>query len=220
MKAIIVLLSLLCAVAGREIKLGIQIPFSGSWPGGPKMASSLLIAIDKVNNDTSLLPGHNLTWTMHDDQCSARYSLAALVDDYTLSPPPIDVSIGPGCSVGCLPGGHLSAHWNLPMISWGCTASVLSDKAIFPTFSRTGSSYSGIGLYVKALMQHYKWDRMNLICSTQAIWSQICQTFKIQIETNTSMTVPYFGSFDPHSTEDYKMASMLSAAGKKARSKS
>ena len=219
MKILIVLASLLCiATAGRDVLLSMQIPFTGAWPGGPKMASSLLIAIDTINNDPTLLPENNVTWVLRDDQCTQRAS-TLLIDDYTDLNPPIDAVIGPGCSSGCLPAGYVAAHFNIPMISWGCVASVLSDKNMYPTFARTGSSFSFIGLYFKQLMQHYNWKRMNLVCATQALWSQICNTFKIHVETNTSLSVPYLGSFDPYSTSDHKLESMLSFAKEKAHSK-
>lgn len=198
-----------------NIKLGVNVPFTGTWPGGPKMASAVLIAIDRVNNDPSWLPGYTLTYAMKDSKCDEKHSIANLID-FRLEQPVADAFIGPGCSVGCLPGGHIADHWNVPMVAWGCAASALSDKTLYPTFVRTVGTFHGMSDLFKAFLPAYGWDRIALLCTTETLWSQTCNNLKTGLERNSSFTAPYFGSFDPASVSDYAIRAMLKAAKEKA----
>ena len=229
MKASLLLGSVLCLfclshvkaieTGKRDIKMGIFIPFTGSWPGGPKMASSILIAMDKVNNDTYWLQGHKLTYVLKDSRCEAKSALAILVDYYTVENPKVDVFIGPGCSVGCIPGAYIAAHWNIPMISWGCSASVLSDKTLYPDFVRTAGTYAGLGELLAAFLTQYKWDRIGIMASTQTVQSETGSTAKVTLEKDGKFLVPFFGSFDPGATDANKLKSMVRSMATKARGK-
>ena len=222
MKASLFLASILCVVYlsyERDIKMGIFLPFTGAWQGGSQMASAILIARDLVNNDPYFLQGHNLTYVLKDSKCESKRSLEILVDYYTLEVPTIDVYIGPGCSVGCIPAAYIAAHWNRPMVSWGCTASVLSDKKKYPYFVRTAGTHGGLGELLKILMEYFKWNRLGIMTSTETIYSELGSTAKVVLESNSSVTVPFFGSFDPTSTESYKLRSMLSTMASKTHSK-
>ena len=203
----------------RDIKMGIFLPFTGGWPGGSKMASAILIAMDKVNSDPYWLKGHNLSYVVKDDRCEAKSSLEVLVDYYTLEDPPVDVFIGPSCSVGCQPGAYIAAHWNIPMISWGCGASVLSDKTLYPYFVRTAGSYSAVGDLLLALLKQYNWNRVGILTSTESLYSEIGSTAKVKLEKDGKYSVPFFGSFDAGDTDLYKLTSMVKSMATKARGK-
>ena len=223
MKIALFLWSIICFVYlchGRDIKMGIFVPFTGSWPGGPKMASAILIAMDKVNQDPYWLQGHTLTYLVRDGRCEAKSSLEILADYYTVESPKVDVYIGPGCSAGCIPGAYLAAHWNIPMISWGCTASVLSDKTLYPYFVRTAGTYTGFGDLMRALLTQYSWDRAGIMASTETVYSEIGNTVKVSLEKDGKFSVPFFGSFDPGATDVSKLKSMLRSMATKARGKS
>ena len=49
--------------------------------------------------------------------------------------PDVDGFIGPVCSVGCEPVALLAAAWNVPVISFSCSSSSLSDMDQYPTFA-------------------------------------------------------------------------------------
>ena len=38
--------------------------------------------------------------------------------------------VGPACNVVCEAGAALAAHWDIPMISYGCALPDLSDKVL------------------------------------------------------------------------------------------
>ncbi|XP_022796077.1 atrial natriuretic peptide receptor 1-like [Stylophora pistillata] len=219
MNSLLVLGSILCFVSlsdTRNIKMGVFLPFTGSWPAGSKMASAILIAMDKVNNDPYWLQGHNLTFVLKHSKCDAGTSLGIVVDYYTVENPKIDVYIGPGCSVGCVPGAYIAAHWNIPMISWGCAASALSDKTLYPYFVRTAGTYIGMGNLLKSILAHYNWDRIGFMSSTETVFSEIANAAKVTLEQDGKYSVPFFGSFVPAAADIVKLKSMVKSMVTKA----
>ncbi|KAK3753336.1 hypothetical protein QZH41_015271 [Actinostola sp. cb2023] len=214
---LLVCFTLVLAVQARDIKLGINVPFTGVWPGGPNMASALLIALDKVNNDPYWLKGHNLTWSMRDSRCEAKSTIANLLHFYVEEDPKVDAYIGPGCSQGCIPGGHIALEWNLPMVAWGCSESSLSDKVLYPNFVRTIGTYNLIGELMKSFLHIYNWDRVALLCSTESLWSSMCNRMKVNMEKgNSTYKVPYFGSFDVGTVSSSTLRAMFTSARKLA----
>lgn len=211
----------LLTVQAREIKLGINVPFTGVWPGGPYMASAILIALDKINNHTDWVKPHTLTYVMRDSRCEAKSTISNLLHFYADENPKVDAYIGPGCSQGCLPGGHIAYEWNLPMVAWGCSSSALSDKELYPNFVRTVGTYNLAGDLLKAFLEEYGWDRVGLMCSTASYWSELCNRIKVTMEAgNSTYKVPYFGSFDPSTVADSTLQAMFVAARKLAHGKS
>ena len=53
-----------------------------------------------------------------------------------------------------------------------CTDERLSDKTLYPTFSRTIPPISGLVPPLHALMNHFNWTRVGLIAQTTQQWSQ------------------------------------------------
>ena len=47
----------------------------------------------------------------------------------------LDAVIGAGCSVVCQPVSLLAAAWNIPIVSYSCSSSSLSNKRTYPTFT-------------------------------------------------------------------------------------
>ncbi len=57
----------------------------------------------------------------------------------------LDAIIGGGCSVVCEPLSLLAASWNVATVSYGCESNYLSDKSVYPTFTRTVGPATGRG---------------------------------------------------------------------------
>ena len=113
--------------------LGFFVPVDKSRKGnvdknfGQAYAHALTIAINKLNSDPSILPGHNLTysWT---NSLDSENVLRAMYQKYILppSPPtelnmtnatkPVDVFIGP--AFNCTAPARVAQAFNIPMISY------------------------------------------------------------------------------------------------------
>lgn len=89
-----------------------------------------------------------------------------------------------------------------------CTDERLSDKTLYPTFSRTIPPISGLVPPLHALMKHFNWTRVGLIAQTTQQWSQwnavekdlrdgdlavdIVRTIKFGIHYNATGLMPEF----------------------------
>ena len=89
-----------------------------------------------------------------------------------------------------------------------CTDERLSDKTLYPTFSRTVPPISGLAPPLHALMKHFNWNRVGLIAQTTQQWSQwnalekglrdggltvgIVQTMTFGVHYNSTSLMPEF----------------------------
>ena len=114
-----------CTVSDTTIHFALLLPTSGSWPGGPWVAGAAALAVERVNADKALLPGHNLEFSWANSGCSKKQGLAAMGELFERwlsgNIPDIDAVIGPGCSSACEVTSYLSAGWGIPQLSYSCT---------------------------------------------------------------------------------------------------
>lgn len=106
-----------------EISMGFLLPYSVSAnnsaasASAKDYASALPLAVETVNNNSSLLPGHQITFVWNDTQCDEDISIKSML--YLLEKG-VQVFIGPGCT--CATQAKLAAASNVPMISYVSTA--------------------------------------------------------------------------------------------------
>ena len=205
---------------GQEIRIGALIPWNGTWQVGPRMASALLVAFDTIKYKMNLLPDYNLTYEWKDSECSTGATLEAMAD-LQAKIPNIHAYIGPACSIGCLPGGFLAAHWNNPMISFGCGESTLSNKLKYPTFVRTVGTYVETGKFFLEIMKKYNWSQVAIVSSIESIWSQTASFIKEEIDNvkGGGFSVSYFHVLSPGITTDEQLKGMFRSAREVAHGK-
>ncbi|XP_048580890.1 atrial natriuretic peptide receptor 1 isoform X2 [Nematostella vectensis] len=193
-----------------DVRLAVLIPWTGNWPAGPRLASAVIVAIDAVE-ELGILPDHNITYVYRDSMCQTGPALNAM-SDLRLEQPSVDAFIGPACSVGCTAGGHLSAHWNLPMISYGCLTADLTNKDLYPTTTRTVGPLVQSGKFILRVTSYFKWKRIAIITSTEQIWSQISSFVKQEFDSSEDSEVSYFQTFSPGLTTNHHFKAILQSA--------
>lgn len=129
---------------GDKIVMAVLLPWSGNRPLGKTIAGAVTLAIEKLNADETLLPNRTVEFVWNDTQCNVKYGLKEAVDFWRYQDP-LHVIIGGACSIVCEPVGLLAAVWEIPMVSWGCSSHILSDKKEYPTFARTVGPYTKVG---------------------------------------------------------------------------
>ena len=85
---------------------------------GQNYAHALTIAIDDVNNDPNILPGHNLTysWTNSRDNNEVLREMYKSYISPNGEKAKVDVFIGP--AFGCIAPAKVAQGFNIPMISY------------------------------------------------------------------------------------------------------
>ncbi|XP_065051020.1 atrial natriuretic peptide receptor 1-like [Rhopilema esculentum] len=196
----------------KELKLGVLIPMTGDkWNAGPRFASGIVIAIEKINADPNILPGYNVTFEWQDSKCEESVSLTAAVDMYARINPHVHALIGPACSHSCKSVGYLANHWNMPLISYACGSVELSNKKDFPLFARTVGVYANSGKIIVNLMKFYKWDRIALLTSTDFLWTSIMTGVQADV-TKANLKIAYYQNFNVGSVTDTYLQEILETA--------
>jgi ABC-type branched-subunit amino acid transport system substrate-binding protein len=114
----------------------------------------------------------------------------------------VDAVIGPGCSSACEVTSYLSAGQGIPQVSWGCEAPELSSRAFFV---RTVAPVASKGPALIAFMQHNKWKRAVMLCSTESLWLDSGLGLQKQLKT-AGIEALRLEAFEPG---DFKAATLL-----------
>ena len=155
-------------VVNRTITMGYLVPWEYGWPVGGTMGSAIDVAIKEIKN-RGLLPGYDFQWVLRDSQCAPQKGMEMAVDVWS-SVPDLDVMIGPACSVVCTPVSLLAAAWNIPVVSYGCASSSLSDTDQYPTFSRTEGTWMGRAPAFNALVDVFGWKKIGIISTFEDLY--------------------------------------------------
>ncbi|XP_023312344.1 guanylate cyclase 32E [Anoplophora glabripennis] len=149
----------------------VTIGFLGAYRQAQVVLGALPLAVDAVNEDKELLPGRHLSYVAADigtnppalGVARSKSSLAAhairvmteMRDNGTIA------FIGPDDT--CSSEALVAAAWNLPMISYRCSDTRVSDKRIFFTFARTLPPSSKVSKSVVALLRAFQWHRFVVV---------------------------------------------------------
>ena len=110
-------------LADEPIHFALLVP----GPFVSRIAGAAALAVETVNAKKALLPGRRLEYSWADSGCSAQQGLTAM-GELLGGASRVDAVIGPGCSSACEVTSYLVGGQRLAQLSWGCTASSLSDK--------------------------------------------------------------------------------------------
>ena len=202
----------------KEVKIGVLLPMTGYWPIGKTSASAITIAVDRINEDQTLLPGYNMTFLWNDSMCLAAEGLNQAVEFRIAG---VDAIIGDGCDIICGPAAILASSWNLPMVSWGCESPTLSEKSIYQTFARTVGSFSKMGKLFLSVFRYFKWKSIGILASTESIW-QLAMSGLMKDFLENDIEIRYLHTLSPGHvlvTEREEFKSTLLHAKETARSK-
>lgn len=62
-----------------------------------------------------------------------------------------------------VPSAHLTAHLNIPQITWSANSFDLSDKSLFRTLVRTVGPLSESGTLLVTMFNDFKWEKIGLL---------------------------------------------------------
>ena len=185
----------ICGCGGTDVHFGLLLPYTGSWPVGQSISGAALVAVEDAN--TILAPwNRTLRFIWHDTKCHKSNGLKEVVDLYFKLRPDFHAYIGGGCDVVCEPGGLLAAAWSIPMVSWGCSSTDLSNKDDYPTFARlVGPHHKMTGMFAR-LFDEFNWHAVGIMASSEVVWQLAAHAIKLDLQYRGT-EVREFHSFDP-----------------------
>ncbi|XP_075763065.1 atrial natriuretic peptide receptor 1 isoform X2 [Pelodiscus sinensis] len=172
--ALVVLCGVLCLPGwaqgqGANLTLGVVLPkhnvtYPWAWP---RVGPAIRLAIEHVNRQPGLLPGHTLRWVLGDSEdkhgvCSDLAAPVAAVDLKMAHSP--DAFLGPGCVYAAAPVARLATHWQLPLVTAGAEALGFDNKQdMYALTTRAGPSHRKLGEFATRLQAHFHWPHRALL---------------------------------------------------------
>ncbi|XP_077987402.1 atrial natriuretic peptide receptor 1-like [Glandiceps talaboti] len=178
-----------------EFRLLIMMPSPQVVPfNSLRVGPGALIAVDKVNADPTLLPGHTLTYDVLDTHCNAINTLGKTVDMITTAN--YSAFIGPLCSPVCRLTARLAVYYNIPTFSGICSSNEMLNKNEFTTLVRTFGPQFKLGAFFKSICDTFNWKRISIINDEFLIWQVPTGGIKLAAkEANFTIAYYYQGSF-------------------------
>ena len=165
----------------KTLNLGVLIPWTQEWDLGQAMGSGVIVGLEEVEK-RDLLPGYDIKWRWNDTYCKPRQGLSAAVYQWRMYDGHVGAFIGGGCSVVCEPVALLSAAWNTPFVSFGCTSDTLSNKYNYPTFTRSVGTWLFLAPMFDKLADRFGWDRIGIVTTTENIMQLTANAIKYEVE--------------------------------------
>ncbi|KAM7138460.1 atrial natriuretic peptide receptor 1 [Macrochelys suwanniensis] len=192
---------------GANLTVAVLLPkhnmtYPWAWP---RVGPAIRLAIDRINRQPDLLPGHTVRWVFGNSEdkhgvCSDRDAPVAAVD-LKLSHDP-DAFIGPGCVYSSAPVARLTSHWKLPLVTAGAEAHGFDNKEdVFSLTTRAGPSHRKLGEFAVGLQGRFNWThRAMLVYSDEKLDDRPCffaiEGLYMQLPTFRNLTVRDFSFQD------------------------
>ena len=183
---LIIVLSVQKSVHGDKtiIDLAVFVPQTGRRTMGKTISPAAQLAVDDINSSNRLLPHHQLRISLFDTRCEEGKALVEMVRILVESEKIMNGIIGGGCDVVCTPLGLLASEFEIPIVSWGCTALSLSNKKHYSTFSRTVGTEADAFHAVMGVLRHFHWNRVGILVSVSGTWQWLAHKIKTQLQVN------------------------------------
>uniref|UniRef100_A0A6Q2ZJA5 Guanylate cyclase n=1 Tax=Esox lucius TaxID=8010 RepID=A0A6Q2ZJA5_ESOLU len=149
----------------QNVTLAAILPLSNTnYPWAwPRVGPALIRALEQVNDNPNLLPGHRLRLIFNSSENKDGFcsdSVAPLVAvDFKFSYDPW-AFIGPGCDYSSSPVGRFTTHWDVPMVTAGAAA--IGFK-MFTSITNTGPTHKKLGEFGVHLHRHFGWHKHGMI---------------------------------------------------------
>ena len=166
-----------------EVTIGFLTPMTSQLVRGAQFSGVLPIAIDRINNNSDILPNTTIKFLYENTDCDATIGLGAGVELFNKK---VDVFIGPACSAACVIVGHLSTVEKIPMFTYSCSSIDLANKKTYPYVSRVKSFARGSKDYTPkafvALMKNYNWEKVCIIERKHDIYTPLTDALREEID--------------------------------------
>ncbi|XP_006811765.2 guanylate cyclase 32E [Saccoglossus kowalevskii] len=190
-----------------KLTIGLLSNLFGENTGTIFVAGGISYAVAEINDDPDILPDYELEivrqnagWTKltfnpfsFETGINELSSIKGLT---TLGENHVNVVIGP--DEFCTTEARIAAAWDMPMISYACSASAVSDKELYPTFSRTYPTDALYASSILSVLQEFNWDSVTIVNGLDAPWTstanrllEILPANNITIESQRTFEADY-----------------------------
>lgn len=166
---------------------------TGRWPIGTRTAAAVPMATSDVMNDSTLLPGYNITYKIVDSSCEPEQGLRGMVGFEN-----VDLFIGPACSVVTEPAALLAKIWSKPIITYAASSNKFINKNVYSTlgtitaYARRNERYTP--KFVLQILKAFNWTTFAILSSSEVEWKTMAD--KIRSAVESKLKVSLFETYD------------------------
>lgn len=180
----------------RIIKFCMMVTLSGIQADDDRVdRRSLEMAIDDINAIKFLPRGYVLVGNYADDQGTSDGAMISTIRCMLqdLEHVKVPLFVGPLYSASAKIASILAKDWWVPVLSPAASAPTLSNKQLYPTFSRSLPTDAAVGVAYAALCVKMQWFHVAVINSNDEFGVNLVAQFRnasvpLGIETLTSVT--------------------------------
>ena len=197
-----------------EIHVGVLLPMTGRWPIGTRIAAAVPMAINDVMDDSTLLPGYNITYKIVDSSCLPERGLRGMVGFQA-----VDLFIGPACSVVAQPVALLAKIWNKPIVTYAASSNKFINKDVYSTlgtitaYARRNECYTP--KFVHQILKAFNWTIFAILSSSEVEWKTMAGKIRSAVEPNVKVSL-----FENYDNKDPQFARILEKGKQVTRGKS
>jgi gamma-aminobutyric acid type B receptor len=141
--------------------------FGGTYDGSGSIPG-VELALDTINNDSSILPGYTLHYVLRDSFCERTTALQSL--HRLLFEDPVKIAImGSGCSPATEPTAEIDHYYNLTHISCVSSSIALSNRTRYRAYYQMLPSESDIATAIFGAIREYGWGYIAIITQNENI---------------------------------------------------
>jgi len=181
--------------APSTLTIGGMFPLTGRLAsGGVQREAAARIAVENINADPTILPSTTLEMIVQDTHTQPSFGLQIMLDFATIG---VSGVIGAASSSVSGVAAMAGSIYDIPQISYSSTSSELSNKEIYPFFSRVVPPDSQQGEALARLCAYFGWDRVAALSTTDAIGTQTIEIFTNMAEKEGIRILSY-NTFPPN----------------------
>lgn len=168
-----------------------------SWDEGYTLFITEQMAIDRLNNNPTILPGYHLTLSRSDSGCDIRSKATlSFVKDTLNSQQTIVGLVGPGCSVSASTTGALTGREQIALVNVHIAGSLLlANRTKYPYSYGTLDSTEVFVKTLLQLIQDMGWRRVSaLYDESRLYYYSTVQVMEKQIRSMNNSNLDYISS--------------------------
>ncbi|PVD36794.1 hypothetical protein C0Q70_03784 [Pomacea canaliculata] len=144
-----------------NLTMGIFLPLTGAKVLSKEGLAVVKWTVEQLNRDPTYteLRKHSLffNYLLEDTKCDS-----------------------PSCDDVCRLLGGQARIWDVPLISFGCESSILSDRRRYPTFLRTTGTFDEMQQFIEKILTHFGWNRLTLVHGQDTVWLETSDDFQVR----------------------------------------
>ena len=153
--------------------------------------AAIVVALEDIYASGLLPSSYKVNWTWRDTGCSNPQATIELEKLYATFNGELHGILGDVCSSVCQTAGLLAAAWNVPIISFLCTLTSLSDKTIYPTFARVGGTTATVIPIAKHFFKYFNWTRIAIISDATPVHSTASDSYAEILKNSGNIVYRY-----------------------------